>query len=639
MEAADEVGEDQYWIYTGEGEVPDDVTHVRVSDDVTVLRKRAFSHRERLVAVELNEGLLGVGDGAFYSCNSLEYVRIPTSVTTIGAYAFKGCIKLGHVEFSTDSRIGAIWNGAFVLCASLTGVTLPKSLRVLGESAFDRCRRLKRVDLTNTTLTAIEDYTFHGCISLEDVSLSATVETIGKQAFHRCDSLSSVILHEGIKTINELAFSGCNNLSIDTLPCTVEIIAAGALMSCNLRHFISPPLCRELHISTFHGCKRIKSIQIIGEDTELVNGNYGYTVSLPSLLRMNWPKLIFCAGGGSFPCPFLSNLFIAADSTMTEGEYQQTFGEFNDKGCTLDQMKSRFKQLPFHEICFDYSNQRTNVTFKQVLRCLEENNGALHEKDCIGMTPLHIIACSTNHDVRLFQILISKSHKTLLDCDIFGRTALDYALLSDAPDEVFYLLFEPLVKMGELRLNLELIDAAVEHSVPALQTWQVFSDYLERFFPALELDWEDLFSQKVHQNSEMPIEIYRWFTRKAAKQRMVKMNTLTLTRQSKIDEMINDFKSRDDFPRGMQGGNQWRRQVGPIWKLMKLWELKEATVLLELALWKCRLDDSSMGSGSRAAARVSCGAEVIINEVVQFLSCGDFEAEIFGEAEILKYSP
>ena len=46
-----------------------------------------------------------------------------------------------------------------------------------------------------------------------------------------------------------------------------------------------------------------------------------------------------------------------------------------------------------------------------------------------------------------------------------------------------------------------------------------------------------------------------------------------------------------------------------------------------------------MGSGSRAAARVSCGAEVIINEVVQFLSCGDFEAEIFGEAEILKYSP
>ena len=57
MEAADEVGEDQYWVFTGEAEVPDDVTHVRVSDDVTVLRERAVFGRRRLVAVELNQGL------------------------------------------------------------------------------------------------------------------------------------------------------------------------------------------------------------------------------------------------------------------------------------------------------------------------------------------------------------------------------------------------------------------------------------------------------------------------------------------------------------------------------------------------------------------------------------------------------
>jgi len=63
---------------------------------------------------------------------------------------------------------------------------------------------------------------------------------------------------------------------------------------------------------------------------------------------------------------------------------------------------------------------------------------------------------------------------------------------------------------------------------------------------------------------------------------------------------------------------------------MKRWELKEATILLELALWKCCLNDSSVGSGSRVAARVGCGAEVIINEVVQYLSHDDFETDIFG---------
>ncbi|EJK54719.1 hypothetical protein THAOC_25629, partial [Thalassiosira oceanica] len=114
MEATDEAGE--YWIYTGEGEVPDDVTHVRVSDDVTVLRTRAFYRRERLVAVQLHEGLVEVGNEAFSSCTSLECVRIPSSVTTVGAYAFGKCSKLRHVEFPEDSRVGAIMDCAFQEC-------------------------------------------------------------------------------------------------------------------------------------------------------------------------------------------------------------------------------------------------------------------------------------------------------------------------------------------------------------------------------------------------------------------------------------------------------------------------------------------------------------------------------------------
>ena len=214
--------------------------------------------------------------------------------------------------------------------------------------------------------------------------------------------------------------------------------------------------------------------------------------------------------------------------------------------------------------------------------------------------------------------------------DIFGRTPLDYALLSDAPEEVFYLMFEPFVKMGELPLNLELVYSAISKSAPALQTWKVFSDYLERFFPALDLDWENLFTRKVHHNRMMPIETYRWFARKAAKQRMIKMNTMTLTRQSKINEMTDGFQPIDEFRDHRGGTLQWKRQVGPAWKLMKRWELKEATILLELALWHCRLNDSSVRRGSKVSARVSCGADVIIREVVQFLSHGDFEKEIFG---------
>ena len=533
MEAADEVGEDQYWIYTGGNEVPEDVTHVRVSDGVAVLRW-TFSRRERLVAVELNEGLDELGHDAFYLCKSLECVHIPSSVTTIGYNAFAECHELNRVECPEDSRIGAIGGRVFAGCKSLTEIKLPRSLSSLGGCAFRSCSRLKRVDLADTTIAAIDDYTFYECSSLDDVRLPNTITKIGKSAFHNCTSLSTIDLHDGIKTIDCRAFQGCKNLSIAKLPSTVETIRHGAFESCKLRHFISPLHCKDLHLCAFNSCKELKSIQIVGDDTMPMNQSGNGCVDIPSLLRLNVPSSLDDKFGGPFlPGHFLSNISIAPNSTMTEEDYNFMFHEFQHEGCTLDQTRVRFKRLPLHEICFDFSNEHTETTFEHVRKCLEENAGAVIEKDCIGMTPLHIIACSTNHDVRLFQKLISRCQKALLDRDIFGRTALDYALLSDAPEEVFYLMFEPFVKMGELPLNLELINAAVEHSVPDLQTWEVFSDYLERFFPALDLDWEDLFAQKAHQNSEMPIETYRWFAGKAAKQRMIKMNTMTLTRQSK----------------------------------------------------------------------------------------------------------
>ncbi|EJK55691.1 hypothetical protein THAOC_24548 [Thalassiosira oceanica] len=627
MEAADEVGEDQYWIYTGEDEVPVDVTHVRVPDGVTGLRERAFGYRERLVAVELNEELVEIGRSAFYSCTSLECVRIPSSVTTVGEYAFLQCSKLSHVEFPEGSRVGAIGKGAFDGCKSLTEIILPRSLSALGEHTFARCYRLTRVDLANTTLTTIEDCTFQDCRSLDDVHLPVTIKTVGVAAFRDCTSLSTIVLHEGTETIDNWAFSGCINLSIHMLPSTVETIAASAFSGCSLRHFTSPLHCKGLKLSALGCCEKLKSIQIVGDNTMLVNDCNNYcVVRLPSLLRMNIPRSYYDIHGMFRQGNFLSNICIAPDSSIHEGAYEDMIHKFNKKGCTLDMIRSRFKQLPLHEICFDYSNQHTEVTFEQVKDCLKKNADAVREKDCIGMTPLHIIACSTNHDVRLFQILISSSHKTLMDLDIFGRTALDYALLSDAPEEVFYLMFEPFVRMRELPLNLELIYTAVEHNVPALQTWEVFADYIEMFFPLLDLDWEGLFLSKVCYISEMPSDTYRWFAKKAVKQRMIKKNTLTLTRQSKINEMIDSFQY---LPLCLGGG--LTRQARPVWKLMKMWELKEATILLELSLWKCRLNDASVGSGSRVAARVGCGADIIIREVVQYLSHGDSDKEIFGQ--------
>jgi len=70
----------------------------------------------------------------------------------------------------------------------------------------------------------------------------------------------------------------------------------------------------------------------------------------------------------------------------------------------------------------------------------------------------------------------------------------------------------------------------------------------------------------------MTIKIYRWFARKAAKQRMIKMNTMTLTRQLKNDEMISGFQLMGNFNCRRRQFHQvtspcsllGKRQVGPV---------------------------------------------------------------------------
>ena len=64
--------------------------------------------------------VVGIGDTAFYGCNSLTSVTIPNSVTTIGDAAFRGCTSLTSVTI--PDSVTTIGLGAFLGCTSLTTV-------------------------------------------------------------------------------------------------------------------------------------------------------------------------------------------------------------------------------------------------------------------------------------------------------------------------------------------------------------------------------------------------------------------------------------------------------------------------------------------------------------------------------------
>lgn len=57
-----------------------------------------------------------------------------------------------------------------------------------------------------------------------------------------------------------------------------------------------------------------------------------------------------------------------------------------------------------------------------------ERNPTGLQQDCLGMTPLHILTCSTVHSLELYQLMIDEYPENLIIKDEWGALPLLYAV-------------------------------------------------------------------------------------------------------------------------------------------------------------------------------------------------------------------
>ena len=114
----------------------------------------------------------------------IKKVIIKDGVTSIGQYAFFGCLDL-------------------------TSVTIPNSVTSIGEGAFWDCQSLTTVTMPNSVIS-IGDYAFVGCSGLTSVTISNSVTSIGRSTFHYCKALTSLTIPSSVTSIEENAFRGCS---------------------------------------------------------------------------------------------------------------------------------------------------------------------------------------------------------------------------------------------------------------------------------------------------------------------------------------------------------------------------------------------------------------------------------------------
>ena len=171
-------------------------------------------------------------------------LNVPSTVKSIGEYAFQYSNYLKHVNFAEDSQLESVGKYAFYYCYVLEEMHLPATVKTIGQNAFSYSSRLHTITFgEGSQLSAIEKSTFSGCMSLEEIKIPATVTKIDNQAFMNCRKLSSVTFENGSK----LTSFGTNvfqytNIKEFEFPETTATLKAGKNM--------------------FNNCQRLESLYI-----------------------------------------------------------------------------------------------------------------------------------------------------------------------------------------------------------------------------------------------------------------------------------------------------------------------------------------------------------------------------------------
>lgn len=226
------------FLYTGgkiklEREVYHHITHIIVASSVESLPEYAFNNWKALKSIEFQPkesallanksseteafSITSIEDGAFRDCRSLESIKIPPSVKSLGKYVFWKCRSLKKIHFSkhfttnTTSPIEKIGEGCFDGCLDLVSIQLPENLTRIGYRMFTNCKNLTEI-LIPQNVVEIGDFAFFGCSSLSIVHLSKSLVRIGSQAFGYCKSIASIFVPpsmvDALRSAPEGSFSG-----------------------------------------------------------------------------------------------------------------------------------------------------------------------------------------------------------------------------------------------------------------------------------------------------------------------------------------------------------------------------------------------------------------------------------------------
>lgn len=254
-----------------ENEIPDEamkekntLLRIVLPDRLVRIGADAFSGCKSLLgSLFIPEGVKEIGKGAFYWCNSLNSLTLPSTLETIGNSTFMYCSSFTS-ELLLPAKLKHIGDNAFWGNENLYGeLYLPNQLSYLGEGAFLGCRSISGSLSIPQTITEIKNNTFHSCSGFNGtLHLHDGITSIGEHAFYTCHFKGELNLPQKLKVVNNGAFQDCDFSGDLKLP--QEIYAIGDYAFYNnwrLSGILEiPQNTQSVGAMAFYNCRSIEGI-------------------------------------------------------------------------------------------------------------------------------------------------------------------------------------------------------------------------------------------------------------------------------------------------------------------------------------------------------------------------------------------
>ena len=200
--------------------------------------------------------------------------QIPTTIKVISDYAFYQCGNLNQIEFAKTSNTAIIGAYAFARNSNLQ-ITLPASVTSIGKYSFAYCVNIK-IDISKTKIRIIPDYAFYECDNLHELITPKTLEKVGAYVFYGCNNLNEVkFLGKTLKEIGTGAFKTCDNLHVIDVPEGVTKIANGTFDGChNLNTIKLPDSLKNIGDNAFKNCNNIQEMVIPKNVSHISNNSF-----------------------------------------------------------------------------------------------------------------------------------------------------------------------------------------------------------------------------------------------------------------------------------------------------------------------------------------------------------------------------